>query len=33
VEVKAVEHDNPLFEAQVLTYLRVTGKTLGLLIS
>jgi GxxExxY protein len=33
VEVKAVERDNPLFEAQVLTYLRVTGKTLGLLIN
>ena len=33
VVVKAVERDNPLFEAQVLTYLRVTGKTLGLLIN
>jgi GxxExxY protein len=25
VEVKAVEHPNPVFEAQLLTYLRITG--------
>ena len=33
VEVKAVERPNPLFEAQLLTYLRVTGKPVGLLIN
>jgi GxxExxY protein len=33
VEIKAVERHNPLFEAQLLTYLRVTGKSLGLLIN
>ena len=33
VEVKAVERSNPLFEAQILTYLRITGKPLGLLIN
>ena len=33
VEVKAVERANPLFEAQLLTYLRVTGKPVGLLIN
>ena len=33
VEVKAVERDNPLFEAQLLTYLRLTGKQVGLLIN
>ena len=33
VEVKAVEHSNALFEAQLLTYLRMTGKPLGLLIN
>ncbi len=33
VEVKAVERMNPLFEAQVLTYLRLTGKRLALLIN
>jgi GxxExxY protein len=31
--VKAVERPNPLFEAQLLTYLRVTGKPVGLLIN
>jgi GxxExxY protein len=29
VEIKAVERQNPLFEAQILTYLRVTGKPLA----
>ncbi len=33
VEVKSVERYDPIFEAQVLTYLKVTGKRLGLLIN
>ena len=33
VEVKAVERFDPIFEAQVLTYLRGTGKRVGLLIN
>ena len=33
VESKAVERMIPVFEAQVLTYLRLTGHTLGLLIN
>jgi len=33
VEIKAVERDNPLFQAQLLTYMRVTGKAVGLLIN
>lgn len=33
VEVKAVEQMNPIFEAQLLTYLKLTGKRLGLLIN
>jgi GxxExxY protein len=33
VEVKAVEQMQPLFDAQVLTYLKLTGKRLGLLIN
>lgn len=33
VEIKSVERCDPVFEAQVLTYLRVTGKKLGLLIN
>jgi GxxExxY protein len=33
VELKAVERMNPLFEAQLLTYLRLTGYRLGLLIN
>ena len=33
VEVKSVERFDPIFEAQVLTYLRVTGKKVGLLIN
>ena len=33
VEVKAVERAKPLFEAQLLTYLRVTGKPIGLLLN
>jgi len=33
VEIKAVERSNPLFEAQLLTYLRVTCKPVGLLLN
>ena len=33
VEIKSVERLDPVFEAQVLTYLRITGKRLGLLIN
>jgi GxxExxY protein len=33
VEVKAIERFNPVFEAQLLTYLRLTGKRIGLLIN
>ena len=33
VELKAVEKSIPLFEAQLLTYLKLSGKRLGLLIN
>ena len=33
VEIKSVERHDPVFEAQVLTYLRVTDKKVGLLIN
>jgi GxxExxY protein len=33
VEIKSVERHDPLFEAQVLTYLRIAGKHVGLLIN
>jgi GxxExxY protein len=33
VELKSVERFDPIFEAQILTYLRVTGKKVGLLIN
>ncbi|MBI2956441.1 MAG: GxxExxY protein [Acidobacteria bacterium] len=33
VEIKSTERLDPVFEAQVLTYLKVTGKKLGLLIN
>ncbi len=33
VEIKAVETMNPVFEAQLLTYLKLTGHRLGLLIN
>jgi GxxExxY protein len=33
VEVKATEKNYPVYEAQVLTYLRLTGIKLGLLIN
>ena len=33
VEIKSVERLDPVFEAQVLTYLRITGKKVGLLMN
>jgi GxxExxY protein len=33
VEIKSVERFDPIFESQVLTYLRVTGKKIGLLMN
>ncbi len=33
VEVKAVESMNPVYKAQLLTYLRLAGKRLGFLIN
>lgn len=33
VELKSVEKDNPVFYKQLLTYLRLTDKRLGLLIN
>jgi GxxExxY protein len=33
LELKSVERFDPLFEAQVLTYLRMTGKRRGLLLN
>jgi GxxExxY protein len=33
VEIKSVERFDPVFEAQILTYLRVTGKRIGLLLN
>ena len=33
VEIKSVARFDPIFEAQVLTYLRATGKKIGLLIN
>ena len=33
VEVKAVEKYHPIYETQVLTYLRLTGLKLGLLVN
>jgi len=33
VEIKSVERFDPIFEAQILTYLKVTNKNLGLLIN
>ena len=33
VEVKSVENIIPVFEAQILTYLKLTGNTLGFLIN
>lgn len=33
VEIKSVERFDPVFEAQILTYLRITEKRVGLLIN
>lgn len=33
VEIKSVERFDPVFEAQVLTYLKITGKKVGLLLN
>src|SRR5829696_6267258 len=33
VEIKSVERLDPVFDAQVLTYLKITGKRIGLLIN
>ncbi len=33
IELKAAENFNPVWKAQVLSYLKVTGKRLGLLIN
>ena len=33
MEIKSVEHHDPLLEAQVLTYLKITGKKIGLLMN
>jgi len=33
VEIKSVERFDPIFEAQVLSYLRIAGKKVGLLIN
>ena len=33
MEIKAVETMNPIYEAQLLTYLRLTGVRLGFLIN
>jgi GxxExxY protein len=33
IEIKSVDRFDPIFEAQVLTYLKVTGKRVGLLIN
>jgi GxxExxY protein len=33
IELKAAEKYNPVWKAQVLSYLKVTGKRLGLLIN
>jgi len=33
IEVKSVERFDPVFEAQVLTYLKVTSKKIGLLMN
>ena len=33
VEIKSVERFDPVFEAQVITYLRATGKRIGLILN
>jgi GxxExxY protein len=33
VEIKSVERHDPIFEAQILTYMKLTSKKIGLLIN
>ena len=33
LEIKSVERQDPVFEAQLLTYLKITGKKIGLLMN
>jgi GxxExxY protein len=33
VEIKSVEKTNPVYEAQLLTYLKLTGLRVGLLVN
>jgi GxxExxY protein len=33
VQIKSVERFDPVFEAQILSYLKITGKKVGLLIN
>ena len=33
LELKSVERHNPIFEAQILSYMKLTGKSVGLLIN
>jgi GxxExxY protein len=33
VEIKSVERFDPVFQAQLVTYLRITGKRIGLLVN
>jgi GxxExxY protein len=33
VEIKATENDHPVYKAQVLTYLKLTGLKLGLVLN
>ena len=33
VEIKSVERFNPVFEAQILAYMKITGKCVGLLVN
>ncbi len=33
IEIKAVDRTDPVFKAQLLSYLKVTGKKIGLLIN
>lgn len=33
LELKSVERHNPVFEAQILSYMKLTGKKVGLLIN
>lgn len=33
LELKSVERHDPIFEAQILSYMRITGKKVGLLIN